>query len=123
MVIWSSYVFIAIILKHTIVSLIYHKKTFQALGIYPIISQLNQNILKERERVLGIKFPKSIFELFSIPGIAEIFRTRSNDDELIDNNIFDELEKLKFFGEIEHRKPGCCALVGKIKWVRRPANI
>ena len=70
-------------------TLIYHDKTFKDLKIRPIISEYNRKILKEREQLLGIKFPKSIFEFFSIEGVSELFRNRTNEDELIDNNIFD----------------------------------
>lgn len=82
-------------------TLIYHDKTFKDLKIRPIISESNRKILKEREQLLGIKFPKSLFEFFSIEGVSELFRNRTNEDELISNAIFDEREKLKVFGKIE----------------------
>lgn len=77
----------------------YHQKLMQALGVTPAFSERNLQLLQDREQELGIKLPASIVELLSLAGITELFRERSNQDELITNAEFDEWHKLERFGD------------------------
>lgn len=77
----------------------YHKKLMQALEVTPALSEKNVRLLQEREQELGIKLPASLVELLSLSGISELFRERSNQDELITNTEFDEWRKLERLGD------------------------
>lgn len=76
----------------------YHQRLFAELGATPTVSKRNEQLLREREEALGIRFPQAVFELFSIEGIAEMFREHSNSDELVTNDEFDEWKKLAQLG-------------------------
>jgi hypothetical protein len=76
----------------------FHQATFTALGATPAISRRNVQLLRKRERTLGVRFPQAVFELFSIEGIADLFREHSNADELVTNDEFDVWKKLALLG-------------------------
>jgi hypothetical protein len=79
--------------------LVYHKQLVQALGFTPAIAERNVQLLQQREQELGITIPASVFELLSLEGITGHFRERSNQDELITNEEFDESRKLERLGD------------------------
>ncbi|MCA9066938.1 MAG: hypothetical protein KDA96_27915, partial [Planctomycetaceae bacterium] len=78
----------------------YHRLVFDELGIIPVVSQENVAILKGRERELGIAFPGAVFEWFSLEGVAALFRERTNQDELV-NEEHDDWDKLNRLGHEE----------------------
>jgi hypothetical protein len=60
----------------------YHQATFDMLNRTPVFSEAAISALDKREQELGIKFPASVREWFSIEGIHKIFHYYSNDDHL-----------------------------------------
>lgn len=76
----------------------FHRAMYAAIGASPVVSKGNVQVLRKRERVLGVRFPAAVFELLSLEGAAELFREHSNADELVTNDELDDAKKLEQFG-------------------------
>jgi hypothetical protein len=61
----------------------FHQKTFDMLRLKPEICPKRSAELRSREAVLGRKFPKSVFEFFSLKDAEQIFAKNSNNDSLV----------------------------------------
>lgn len=60
----------------------YHQATFDMLKRTPVFSEAAIAALDAREQELGIRFPASVREWFSIEGVNELLHYYSNDDYL-----------------------------------------
>lgn len=59
----------------------FHAETFALLPSRPSISESSVKLLTDRERSLGIRFPESVQEFYSLEGAVELLRRYSNDDQ------------------------------------------
>ena len=68
--------------------LTYHHATFDLMGKKPQVSQRAVEALAKRERALGITFPASLKEFYSLRGASKILEDHSNEDRAV---LVDEL--------------------------------
>lgn len=62
----------------------FHEETFKLLPKRPRRSAKNAALLKEREEVLGIRFPASVREWYELEGSVALLRKNSNDDRPVE---------------------------------------
>ncbi len=63
-------------------SLRFHAAIAELLGIVPVPAPERMAALEQRETVCKTRFPASVREWLSLPGVESIFHDRSNDDHL-----------------------------------------
>ena len=71
----------------------YHQKIFDFLGVIPYISLKNIEIIEEKERELGIKFPESVKEWYFIIGSELLMSNYYHENRIIPINDF-EINKI-----------------------------
>jgi hypothetical protein len=62
----------------------YHAKAATMLPSIPSVSSRNQELLRQRESALGIRFPEAVFEWYSLEGSVEMLRLYSNSDHPVE---------------------------------------
>lgn len=73
----------------------FHQSTFDCLGLKPLVSKQREEIIDNRERICGQRFPKSIREWYSIEDAESLFCDHSNADELTHGNQLGEPADLR----------------------------
>lgn len=59
----------------------FHAKAFALLPSVPAVSAMHTDLLSAREAELGLRWPASIREWYSLEGAVELLRRHSNDDD------------------------------------------
>jgi hypothetical protein len=98
-------------------------RVLESLGLDPLPSPRRLAIIAERERACGVSFPAAIREWFAVDGVGDAFRDNTNHDELIDNNVVGELDKLNALGDPDQVAEGYLLVAvenqGVVAWFAR----
>ncbi len=84
----------------------FHRRVFEKLGEEPAPSEENAQIVAQREKELGVKFPASVREWFSLEGVFELFRANTNEDELVTNEHLADGQRLAMLGDPDETARG-----------------
>lgn len=84
----------------------FHQDLCDLMGVEPATSARNVEILEERQRVLGVRFPAAVVELLSLQGINEPFHEYSGESYLAASAEEDEWAMLESFGRPDDVRQG-----------------
>ena len=100
----------------------YHNAILELLNVVPTFSDINIELIRQREEACKTTFPISVKEWFSLEGCTELFREYTNQDELVHNYSFDvdEISKISQLGDPEETSQGWLRVAvenqGVVRW-------